>query len=177
MMNTYPIIQSTTARIRQATSISRCSAADFDSCAKSAKRPSKNSASALRSASRFSSNPACPAGLRDRELSFVISETGSELTPENQAQYKSDSERGTNRLCRIFANVLLCVVLEGPGALPRIAPCLFRLAAVFSGHSARCRFQILSRSARVFLAALQFVLRPCGGWRLLRPCGGGRLLS
>src|SRR4029079_7545099 len=99
----------------------RCTAAVFDSCAKRAKRLSKNSASALTSASRFSSKPACPAGLRSRELSLIISETVSELTPEDQAEHKSDAERRKNGFRRIFTNVLLCVVLEGADAFPSIS--------------------------------------------------------
>src|SRR5213083_704324 len=54
--------------------MSSCTAAPLDSSASRANRLSKNSASAFKSANKFSSKPACPAGLRDRVLSLIISE-------------------------------------------------------------------------------------------------------
>src|SRR4029453_19425335 len=56
----------------------------------------------------------------------------SELAPEYQTQNKPDSERGKDRLGWIFAHILLRVFLECAGAISRIAPCLFRLAAGFA---------------------------------------------
>src|SRR6266481_8937171 len=89
----------------------------------------------------------------------------SELAPENQTQHEPNSERREDCLCRILTNILLRVLLERPGAIPGIAPCLFcfaacvapsllGLAAVFSGQSACGRFQIFRCAPRVFFAAL-----------------------
>src|SRR5437016_9639640 len=104
--------------------------------------------------------------------------SGSELAPENQTQHEPNSERCENRLRWIFTHVLLCVFLKRPGAIPGIAPCLFCFAArlaqgllclapVLFCESACGGFQILRCSARMFLAALQFILRLFGGGRFL----------
>src|SRR6266513_2477691 len=102
----------------------------------------------------------------------------SELTPEDQPQNKPDSERSKYRLRRIFAHILLRIILKCAGAIPCIPPGLFRfaprftpgllcLAAVFTRNSAGRRFQIFRSFARMFLAALQFVLRVSRSGRLL----------
>src|SRR5437763_8274878 len=99
----------------------------------------------------------------------------SELAPEYQTQNKPDSERGKDRLRWIFAHILLRVVLETAGSIPRISPCLFCftacftpfllcLASIFFSHGACCRFQIFSCSARLLFTALQLIASiPRGG--------------
>src|SRR5215510_1854234 len=102
----------------------------------------------------------------------------SELTPEDQSQNKPDSERSKDRLRWIFAHVLLRVFLECAGAIPRIPPCLFCLAAsftpglpclaaIFFSDGPCCRSQIFSCSASMLFTALQLVAGVPRGVRLL----------
>ena len=53
----------------------------------------------------------------------------SKLTPEDQTQHESNSERRKYCFCWIFPDVLLGVFLERPNAARSIAPGLFRFAA------------------------------------------------
>src|SRR5947207_7532598 len=116
----------------QPTNIAICSAAALDSWPAKANRISKNSTIALSSPSALSSKPECPAGLRDRGLSLLISSALSKLTPEDQTQHEPNSERREYCLCGIFTDVLLGIFLERPSAACGIAPCLFRFAARFA---------------------------------------------
>src|SRR5438874_6727979 len=94
-----------------------------------------------------------PSGLADRS-------TAARLTPEDQAQYKPDSERCENRLRRVFAHVLLRVFLKCSDAIPRIAPGLFGfaprlapglfgLSTVLSRHGAGRGFQIAGCGSQI----------------------------
>src|SRR4029453_17399426 len=101
-----------------------------------------------------------PRALADHPRKF------SELAPEDQTQNKPDSQRSKYRLRWIFAHILLRVVLECAGAIPRIPPCLFCFAAILSPDGACRRFQVFSRPARMLLTALQLVprIRPSRGF-------------
>src|SRR6266403_1904072 len=95
-----------------------------------------------------------PGGLTDHS-------TAARLTSEDQAQDEPDSERCEDRLCRVFAHVLLRVLLKCADAIPRIAPGLFGLTAVLSRHGtgrglqiAGCGSQILGSFACVGFTAL-----------------------
>src|ERR1700751_441724 len=129
---TYPMTQSANAAITHATNINICSAAALDSCAASANRLSKNPATALSSPSALSSKPECPAGLRDRGLSLLISAALSKLAPEDQTQHEANSERCEYCFRWIFTDVPLGLFLERSQARPGLAPFLFRFAARFA---------------------------------------------
>ena len=53
----------------------------------------------------------------------------SKLTPKDQAQHESNSERREYCFCWIFTDVVLGVFLERPNAARGIAPGLLRFAA------------------------------------------------
>src|SRR5689334_104065 len=97
-----------------------CASARFDSVAKSAARDSKNVASAFANASKLLKKPPRPAGLRERDASPIISL--GDLSPENHSEHEPDAERGDHRFGRIFAHVLLGVVLECTRTVARVAP-------------------------------------------------------
>src|SRR5438067_7816060 len=120
------------------------------------------------SANKFSSNPACPAGLRDRDISLVIP-AAARLTPEDQSQNESDPKRSQDGLRRVFTNILLCVFLKRPDAFSGVSPrlfclvacfseCLLGFTAVFARDSACGGSQIFSRFPSVGSAAFQFLL-------------------
>src|SRR6187402_2104861 len=107
-------------------------------------RLSKNPASALTSASRLLSKPACPAGLRNRIVSPAM-QRSSWLFAEDHPEQESDAEGGKDRLGWILAHVLLAVFLQGAGATGRIAPSLLCLPPIFLRHVGRCRAKIFRR--------------------------------
>src|SRR5205814_9090917 len=90
-------------------------------------------------------------------------------TPEDQAQNKTDAERGENRLGRVLSHILLGVFLKRAGAISRLIPRqlglapgfipgVLGLAAGLARDRAGRRPQRVGRFPRVPLAALQFVL-------------------
>ena len=94
----------------------------------------------------------------------------SKLTPKDQAQHESNSERREYCFCWIFTDVFLGVFLERTGAARGISPRLFcfaasfapgllRLASIFIRKSACGRFQIFRCFTSMLFAALQFILR------------------
>ena len=108
--------------------------------------------------------------MRERVVSPVIS---ARLAPENHPEHEADAERRHDCFGRVFAHVLLGVVLKCAHAIARIAPGLFGLAAgivpdllgfaaIFIRNRARRRSQVLGCFACVRLAALEFVLRASG---------------
>src|SRR3954470_22281551 len=115
----------------QPTIINSCTAAVLDSCASRTNRLSKNATTALIIPSALSSKPEWPAGLRDGKLPLLIS-GAFELTPEDQTQHESNSERREYCLCWIFTHVFLGVFLERTSAAGGIAPCLFCFAPCFA---------------------------------------------
>src|SRR6476619_7855154 len=91
----------------------------------------------------------------------------SKLTPEDQTQHESNSERREYCFCWIFTDVFLGVFLErtsaAGGIAPRlfcfaacIAPGLLRFSAVLFGESTCGCFHILSCFTSMSFAALQF---------------------
>src|ERR1700730_3430094 len=95
--------------------------------------------------------------------------SGARLAPENHPEHKTDPERSHDRFGRIFAHILLGIVLESANASARISPSLFRLfagvfpsvlgfATIFFGDGASRAPQILGSFARVCLAAFELVL-------------------
>src|SRR6476660_5345999 len=58
------------------------------------------------------------------------------LTTEYQTEHKTDSKRGKDRLRRVFADVLLAVVLKTANTIDRIIPYLSRATEILIGHCA-----------------------------------------
>src|SRR5437660_8943704 len=81
------------------------------------------------------------------------------LTPEDQAQNKTDPKCGHDRLHRIFAHIIFAILLQGPDAHSGVVPSLSGLVAIILRHCRRRRFQIFGCAARMSFTALQFVLR------------------
>src|SRR4029453_8137384 len=81
------------------------------------------------------------------------------LTTENQTEHETDPERGKDRLRRVFAHVLLAVVLKTADAMERIIPYPFRAAQIFVGCCACGRTEIFRRFAGVRHATLCFFFR------------------
>src|SRR5438876_412572 len=118
-----------------------------DSCVAMADRLSKNSTTALISATAVSSKPECPAGLRDGRLSLLIFQALSKLTPEDQTQHEPNSERREYCFCWIFTDILLGIFLERPNAAPSIAPRLSCFAASFAPGLLRFSAVLFGESA------------------------------
>ena len=81
------------------------------------------------------------------------------LTTENKTEHETNSERGKDRLGRVFADVLLAVVLKTADTMERIVPYLFRATEILIGHYACGRAEIFGRFARVRPATLCFLSR------------------
>jgi hypothetical protein len=79
------------------------------------------------------------------------------LTTEYETEHETDSERGNDRLSRVFADVLLAVVLETADTIERIIPYLFRATEIFIGHCACGGTEIFRRFARLRPATLCFL--------------------
>src|SRR4029077_5456727 len=81
------------------------------------------------------------------------------LTTEYKTEDETDAERGKDRLRRVFADVLLAVVLKTADTIERIIPYLFRATEIFIGDCACGRSKIFGRFARVLPATLCFLSR------------------
>jgi hypothetical protein len=85
------------------------------------------------------------------------SRCGVRLTPKDEAQDKTDSERREYRLRRVFAHVLLRIFLDCPDAILRIIPRLLGLAARYSPASAPAAdFKFSGRLTGARSGAFQF---------------------
>src|SRR6266513_4553546 len=81
------------------------------------------------------------------------------LATENQTEHETDSESGQDPLRRVFADVLLAVILKTADAIERIIPDPFRAAPIFIGHCACGRTEIFRRFARMRHATICFFFR------------------
>src|SRR4030095_1959217 len=81
------------------------------------------------------------------------------LTTENQTEHETDSERGEGPLHRVFADVLLAVVLKTADTMECIIQYFFAPLPIFVGHCACGRAEIFGRFARVRPAQLCFLSR------------------
>src|SRR4029077_19073 len=79
------------------------------------------------------------------------------LTTEYETEHETDSERSNDRLSRVFADVLLAVVLETADTVERIIPYLFRATEIFIGHCACGGAEIFSRFAGLRPGTLCFL--------------------